>query len=127
MTIGIKTSIVTDMLGLILTAINAGAGAGKCRIYDGTRPATGGAATTLLAEFTLLDPAGSVSGKILTITPPSNTTAVATGTATWFRILDSDNVHVVDGSVGSDMTLSDTTLEVGQALAMISAKITGTN
>ena len=61
------------------------------RIYNGSRPATGGAATTLLAELTCGSPfAGAASGGVLTANAvASDESADATGTATWFRIVAS--------------------------------------
>ena len=70
-----------------LDEIAARAGnAALLRIYNGSRPATGGAATTLLAELTCGSPfAGAASGGVLTASAiASDESADATGTATWF-------------------------------------------
>ena len=61
MSLGLATALRNSRLDAINTAINAGAGADLIRIYDGTRPATGGAATTLLAELTCTDPAAAAA------------------------------------------------------------------
>jgi hypothetical protein len=109
-----------------LDAITTFAGNGaKLRIYDGTRPATGGAATTLLAEFTLGSPfAGAAGTGSLSVTLPSNVNASATGTAAWFRIVKSDGTtHVLDGSVGAEMTLNTTSLVSGNPVSVISFAI----
>lgn len=116
-----------------LDAITTFAGnAAKLRIYDGTRPATGGTATTLCAEFTLGTPLASAAASgVLTITNPSNTTGAASCTATWFRIVKSDGTtHVLDGSVGTsgaDLNLNTTTISVGVTVSITSFTITRGN
>ena len=106
-----------------LDAITTYAGADAIlRIYDGTRPATGGTATTLLAEFTLGSPfAPAASGGVLSPTLPSAVNAGASGTATWFRVVKADGTtHVFDGSVGSEMTLNTSTVTSGLQVSVTS-------
>ena len=103
----------------ITVARDAGAGAGKIRIYDGVRPAKGGAVTTLLAELTFSDPSSpsAVAGVLTTSTITGDASADNTGTATWFREVDSDNVFIMDGDVGlsgSDLNLNDVNIVAGQ-------------
>lgn len=114
------------------TLINAGAGAGLIRIYDGTRPATGGTATTLLAELTCSDPAGAAaSGGVFTFSAiTQDSSANATGTATWFRIVDSNGTFVLDGNVstsGSDLNLTSTSITATEPVSISSATITAPN
>lgn len=125
-------AVRNNRLTQVANAINAGSGAGKLRIYNGTRPSTGGSATTLLAELTLSDPCqASITGGVLTFdTISSDSSADATGTATWFRIVDSDNNFVCDGDVGTsgaDLNLNTTSLVAGQTVAITSAAITAGN
>lgn len=103
MTTGYNVSLRNAQLDAITTFAGAGA---KLRIYDGTRPATGGTATTLLAEFTLGSPfAPAASAGVLSPTLPSAVTGSATGTATWYRIVKADGTtHVIDGSAGTSGT-----------------------
>lgn len=119
MTTGYSTTLRNAQLDAITTAVG---NAGKLRIYDGTRPATGGTATTLLAEFTLGSPfSGAASSASLSPTLPSNTTGAAAGTATWFRIVTSGGTFVIDGSVGTsgaDCNLNTTTISVGVTVAV---------
>lgn len=63
--------------------------AGLFNVYDGTRPAFGGAATNLLASFTMGTPfaPASVAG-VLSPTLPSNTTGLANGTATGALVIN---------------------------------------
>jgi hypothetical protein len=132
MALGILESIRHSMLSNINTAINAGAGAGLIRIYDGTRPATGGTATTLLAELTCSDPAAPApSGGVLTFSAiTQDASANATGTATWFRVVDSTAAFVFDGNVGtsgSDLNLTTTSIVATQPVSITSATITAPN
>jgi hypothetical protein len=119
MTTGYSTSLRNAQLDAITTAVG---NAGKLQIYDGTRPATGGTATTKLAEFTLGSPfSGAASSASLSPTLPSNTTGLAAGTATWFRITTSGGTAVIDGSVGTsgaDCNLNTTTISVGVTVAV---------
>jgi hypothetical protein len=103
-----------NMLDEINTLINAGAGAGKLRIYDGSQPATGGAVTTLLSENILSDPAApAASAGVLTFSAISDDTAAdATGTGTWFRIVDSNDVFVLDGPI-ADLNLNTNEITIG--------------
>lgn len=116
-----------------LDAITTFAGSGaKLRIYSGTQPATGGTATTLLAEFTLGTPfAPGASAAVLSPTLPSATTGAATGTATWFRVVKSDGTtHVLDGTAGTtgtDMILSTTSITSGGAVSVTAWTVTRAN
>lgn len=115
-----------------LTQISTAAGTGAfIRIYDGSRPATGGAATTLLAELTVAGTFGSVSGQVLTVgAVTSDSSANATGTATWFRVVTSGGTFVLDGNVGtsgSDLNLNSTSIATGQVVAISSFTITAGN
>jgi hypothetical protein len=117
-----------------LDAITTRAGnAALLRIYDGSRPATGGAATTLLAELTCGSPcAAAASGGVLTANAISDdSSADATGTATWFRLVASDGTtHVMDGDVaasGSDLNLDSVSIVAGGVVAITSFQVTAGN
>lgn len=132
MTIGINATIRNSMLNAIRDALDAGAGAAKLRIYNGTRPATGGSATTLLAELTCSDPsAANASGGVLTFSAiTQDASADATGTATWFRLVDSTGAHVLDGDCGtsgSDLNLTTTSIVATQPVSVSSATLTAGN
>lgn len=103
-------------------------------IYNGTRPATGGTATTLLAQLTgNATFAPSASGGVLTLNAitPDPGDEVVEGTATWFRIYASNGTtHVLDGSVGtsgSDLNLTTTSIAAGQPVSITSFVITEGN
>ncbi|HEX7099347.1 MAG TPA: hypothetical protein VF377_08890 [Acidimicrobiia bacterium] len=133
MALGYVTSLRNAQLQALADLIDAGAGAGKLRIYSGSRPSTGGSETTILAELTLSSPPeASVSNGVLTFGTISDATAVASGTATWFRILDSDNNPLIDGSVsatggGGDLQLNSTSIVAGGTVSITSFTITAGN
>lgn len=117
-----------------LDAVTTQAGASALlRIYDGSRPATGGAATTKLAELTCnaTFAPGAASGVLTLNAIAADASADATGTATWFRIVKSDGTtHVMDGSVstsGSDLNFNTTSIVAGANVAVTSFTITAGN
>lgn len=132
MALGLATTLRNSRLNLIRDAIDAGAGAGLLRIYDGSRPATGGAATTLLAELTMSDPsAPAASGGAATYNAiNADASANATGTATWGRLVDSTGAFVADFSVGTsgaDLNLNSTSINTGVQVSVTSMVLTEGN
>ena len=132
MALGINTTTRNNMLNQITAALDAGSGAALIRIYDGTRPATGGTATTLLAELTCSDPsAAAASSGVLTFSAiTQDASANASGTATWFRMVDSASTFVLDGSVstsGADLNLTTTSIVATQPVSITSATFTAGN
>jgi len=123
----------TTVRNNMLDAITAQAGASaKLRFYDGTRPATGGTVTTLLAELTCnataFAPAASTG--VLTLNAITSATASASGTATWFRIVTSGGTFVLDGNVGtsgSDLNMSAVVFSSGATIAVSAYTITAGN
>jgi hypothetical protein len=120
-----------------LSDLNTRVGAScHIRLYDGTQPANANTAITtqvLLVEWTgNAGGFGSVSGGVLTANAVANVNAVATGTATWFRITTSGGTAVIDGNAGlagatPDMVLTSTSIVSGVAQAFNSLAITGGN
>lgn len=116
----------------IAALADAGAGPGTVQVRTGAQPATpdDAATGTLLATFTLADPAytAAVAGvAALDATPTLSTTAVADGTAGWFRLLDSTGAAVLDGAVGTvgqQMNLNTTTIGTGATIEITSGNIT---
>lgn len=97
--------------------------AGLWRIYDGSRPATGGSATTLLAELTCGSPfaAGATNGVLTIGNVTADSSANATGTATWARIVTSGGTAVIDmnvGTSGSDLNLTTTSIVATQPVSI---------
>lgn len=130
MTVGYSTALRNARLDEISTAIG---NAGLLRIYDGARPATGGAATTLLAELTCGTPfAPAASGGVLTANAiTDDASANATGTATWARLTTSGGTFVVDMDVGTagpaELILNTTSIVSGAPVEVTSLVITAGN
>ena len=126
-------------------AVDAGAAlanSGLLRIYDGTQAAganTALGAQTLLAELTLNATAFGASaasgtdgsGRTVTATAGAitgDTSANATGTATWFRVVESNGTTILfDGTVGTsgcDLNLATTSIVAGEEVDVTSFAIT---
>ncbi len=121
-----------SMLDEITALIDADAADGELRIYDGSRPATGGAATTLLSTLNLgyVFAAGASGGDLTANAISDDTSAAATGTATWFRITDSSGDFIMDGDVGtsgSDLNLNSVAITIGGTVSVTSFVITAGN
>lgn len=129
MSVGYSTALRNARLDAITTAIGA---SGLLRIYDGTRPASGGTATTLLAQLTLsaaFAPAASL-GVLTASAIGSDASADATGTATWARLTTSAGVFVADmgvGTSGQEVTLNTVSIVIGGTVACTSLVITAGN
>ena len=111
----------------------AGSGA-IIHIYQGTQPAdanTTVGSATLLVSLTVTGGFGTDSNGTITLSSVANGTAVATGTAQFFRITKSDNSTVVmDGSVGTsgcDMNLNNTNIAATQVVSITSGTIIRAN
>jgi hypothetical protein len=110
-------------------AVCALANTGYLRIYDGTQPTnadTALGAQVLLAElrFGATAFAGAVAGMATANAITADSSANATGTASWFRVLKSDGTTVLwDGSVGTsgaDLNLNSTAIQTGAAVSVSS-------
>jgi hypothetical protein len=107
----------------------AGSGA-IIRLYDGSQPANANTAIstqTLLVSLTISGSFGTDSNGTITLGSVTSGTAVASSTATFFRIVKSDGTTVVmDGSVGTsgaDLNLNSTSIASGQTVAISSGTI----
>lgn len=132
MALGLATTLRNSRLEAINTAANAGSGAAYIDIYDGTRPATGGTVTTKLGRLTMSDPAFlTPSGGVMSAdTISDDASADDSGEATWFRLVDSDENFVMDGScgtTGADLNLNTTTITAGLPIAVTSMTLTEGN
>src|SRR5437762_10109846 len=100
----ITAAVANSMLD---SGIGTSADSGFLRIYDGTQPTNGGdalGAQVLLAELTMnADAFPSASANVLTANSiTQDSSANATGTASWFRLVASNGTTVLlDGSVGT--------------------------
>lgn len=117
----------------VVDLIDAGSGAGTIKIYTGTQPATGDTAlsgNTLLGTLTFSDPAFGAtnsSGVATASSITSDTSADATGTATWARIQDSNGANVFDcdvGTSGATINLNSVSITSGGTIAITSFTMT---
>ena len=121
MALTLPAAVRTAQCKALADRLDAGAGAGTIKIYTGSKPATADdtATGTLLATVTLIKPAfGAPSSGVANLADPAAVTAVASGTAGWFRAADSTGATVMDGTVtatggGGDLTLSTTSITTG--------------
>lgn len=132
MTIGFPVALRNSRLDDITALLDAGAAGAKIKLYDGTRPATGGAATTLLATLTcsVTSFPGAAAGLMTANAITEDSSADATATVTWFRATDSDDNFVLDGDVavsGSDMNINDINIVTGNPVSASSWIITAGN
>ena len=92
------------MLDVIATRVDAGSGPGKINVYSGTMPINAETAlsgNTLLAELICSDPsAAPATGRTLTLNPiTQDSSANASGIASFFRLVDSTGAVVIQGDV----------------------------
>jgi hypothetical protein len=104
------------------------------KIYSGTQPVNANTAIssqTLLVSLNVSGSFGTDSNGTITMSSVTSATAVATGTASFFRITKSDGTTVVmDGSVGTssaDMILDNTSIATGQTVSITSGTIIRAN
>lgn len=133
--IGYAVALRTARMTAVRDALDAGPAAGTLKFYGGTRPSTGSAISTqtLLATLAFSDPCGTVSNGVLTFSAISpDTSADATGTATWARGADSTGAFVVDMDVGptgsgAAIQLNNVNLVAGGEVSITSASLTEGN
>ena len=123
------TAVKNSALDTVKAAIDAGAGAGTIKIYTGTQPTSPADAIstqTLLGTLTFSDPCGTSASGVLTMSAiTQDSSADATGTATWARIADSTGTTVFDcdvtGTGGGGTIQFNTTSFVSGGPILISA------
>jgi hypothetical protein len=123
MAVTYTTAVKNARMTAVRDQIDGGSGAGVLQI--GT---TGMA--SILAEITLDDPSGTISGGVLSLSgfPKSDTSANNTGTAAAARIRDSSGTDVITGltvgTSGTDIILDSVSITAGQTVTINSAAIT---
>lgn len=126
------SSLTAAQRNTALDAIRSAYNSGKLRIYSGSVPANADAAlggATQLVELTLGATAfGSSSSGVLTANAITGGTAGASGTASFFRILDSAGSTVLAqgavGTSGAELTLPTTSITSGVTVTASSLAIT---
>jgi hypothetical protein len=125
----ITPAVANSMLD---AGIGTTADSGFLRIYDGTQAATASTAIgsqVLLAELTMnADAFPSASSNMLTANSiTQDSSANATGTASWFRLVASNGTTVLlDGSVGTsgcDLNLNSVSITAGGTVSCTSFTI----
>lgn len=132
MTLSYLTAIRNSRLNTITTAVG---GSGLFRIYNGTPPVDANTAlsgNTLLSTMTLnATYAPAAASGVLTLNAiTSDTSAAATGTASFFRHLTSGGTAQLQGTVGTsgaDLNLNTTSIVIGAQVACSSFVITAGN
>ena len=121
----------TTMLNAMLNAIDDIIGSGGfLRFFDGTKPATADVAITTQAQLAqcalTADSFGDAASRVITAAAIStDTSADATGTATWASLVTSAGVRVVDLTVGeaadsADITVDNKDFQAGADIAVTS-------
>ncbi len=117
----------------IVDLVDAGAGAGTIKVYTGAAPTNPGdaASGTLLGTLTCSDPAfgASSTGTATASTVNPDTSADNSGTAGYFRILDSDGTVVMQGTAGvtgdtPNLVFDNATIVAGGTIAITALTVT---
>ena len=115
----VSTDVRNGAADAYVNSIDTGSAnaAGAVRIRD--------AGDVLLAEFDCANPAfgnagASVAGQAAANSLPLSTTAVATGTASYYEVLDRDRNVKWRGAVGGEMTLSSSSITSGDTVNITS-------
>ena len=122
----LSDAVRTAMCNAAVDLLDAGSGAGKILYYDGTIPASVATAVgtqNLLGTHTFSDPAfDAADAGTASIGTVTGANAIYTSTATWARLTDSDDVAVIDLSVGvsgAAINLETTSFTSGTAIPVI--------
>lgn len=113
----------TTRMNAVVSAIDAGAAAGKLKIGTAAMAST-------LATLTLTDPCGTVSGDVLTFDFDPDISAVAanSGTAAAATITDSDDNVIVSGltvgTSGTNIVLDSVAITAGQTVTITAGTLT---
>lgn len=131
MALGLATSARNAAADAVVDLLDAGSGPGTIQIRTGSKPANPNTAATgtLLGTLTFSDPAfGAASTGVATAAAiTSDSVADASGTAGWFRALDSSGNAVFDGTIGTsgaDLIMADLSVVAGGVIAISSLTYT---
>ena len=98
-------------------------------LYSGTQPANANTAITsqiLLVSMPISGVFGTDVNGTLTLSAVTETNAVGSGTASFFRIFKADNSVIMDGSVGlsgADLILNTVDIAAGQSVDITAGTI----
>lgn len=115
----------------VVDLVDGGTGAGDIIIYSGTVPTDADTAlagntvlVTIACETTAFGAAADSTGEAtsdLALGSGKSATASATGTATFYRILDGDSTVIWQGTVGtssSDLVITNTSITSGDTVSI---------
>lgn len=126
----ISTLARNAAMDAVTLLINTG-GAGTIEIYDGTQPAGPGTAVSTQVKLVTLtfstDAFGDSANGVSTAAAITSGTAIAAGTASWFRIKNGSGTAVLDGTVGTtgtDIILGTASIASGNVVAISSFTLT---
>jgi hypothetical protein len=125
MALSLATSLRTTRATDIVTALGANA---KIKFYNGTQPATGGTATTLLGTLIGGATIGTVASGVLTFGAVTQTnSAHVSGTPTWVRFTTSADAFVADINIGTGGMTFTGTIATGVDITLGTSTITEGN
>jgi hypothetical protein len=134
MVVRLATATVNAAANAACDLADGGAAAGTLKIRTGVQPASANdaASGTLLATFTLADPAfaaGVAGVKTLDADPDLTTVGLAAGTAGWARLESSTPGTVMDFSVtatggGGDIEVDNVSIAVDQNVTITAGTVT---
>jgi hypothetical protein len=126
----ITNAVASAACDAVVDAIDVG-GAGTLDIYGDTIPTDADTAVsgqTLLSEHALNATAfGAASNGVATAAAIGSDTALATDTATWFRIENGGGTAIMDGTVGTataDLILNTVSIVTGATVDIDSFQVT---
>jgi hypothetical protein len=129
----VNDSVANGFATDFLAALDAGAGASVIKFYDGTKPAgpdTAITTQTLGGTLTCSDPAGTISGRVLTLSAITEDSAAdASITTTWARHETGDGVAIADYTVtatgdGGEIELNTVSIVAGGPIQITSFTVT---
>lgn len=131
MSLILSDALASALADAVSAAVDAGAGAGYINVYAGSLPSDLDPTTdTLLAEFVLADPAAAAAAAGVAtwdFDPDISDTVLATGTAGYFLVFDSDATAVFGGTVGTsgaDMNFSSVAWVSGGTVTLTAGTVT---
>lgn len=128
--IEITTALNDARLQAVVDFLAQGTTNATITLYSGDRPAIGAAPSgTSLVVIPLVEPAGTVSGGVLTLTSPPEEMVTTSGVATWARVANGKGIVAFDCDVSDEagsgeITMQTTTLYAG-GFARIVAGVLG--
>lgn len=124
----LNTQISDAAANAACNGLTALVNAGSIKLYTGSQPANGNTALagqTLLATLPLNNPAfGNAAAGVAALNASGvSASAVATGTAAWFRVCNSGGTGIWDGSIGTsgcNLNLNSTSIQSGATVTISS-------